>query len=162
MIIVECYRDQALVYRMGFIPDQVRHAHNKSRVLWTVGKRQKAIGIVDEDPSAGRSAYLREYDEKGAKGGVRLLIRKDDDGKRIIRRAIQISPRLEDWLYKVARRRRILPERFGLPDDPEELHSMSLRLGKNRENFQKFLDALRKTRDDEIDTLREWIREAIG
>jgi hypothetical protein len=157
MIIVECYKDQALVYRIGFTPDRVRHAHNKSRVLWTVEKRQKAVGIIDEDPSAGHPGYLKEYGEKDAIGRIKLLIRRDDDGKRLV----QISPRLEDWLYGIAKRNKILPNRFGLPDDPEELHSMSLGVGKNRENFQKFVDELRGTKNDEISMLKRWITEAI-
>ena len=158
MIVVECHRDQALIYRIGFTPGQVRHAHNKSRVLWTVEKRQKAIGIIDEDPDAGCSKYLREYDERSATGEIKLLIRKDDDGSRIIRRAIQISPRLEDWLYGIAKRNKISPSGFGLPDDAAEMHDRSL---KGDKDFRRFLIELVKKKDDEINALRRWIRQAI-
>ncbi len=154
MIIVECHRDQALIYRIGFIPEQVRHAHSKSRALRTLERQDKAIAIVDEDPGSRQSRHLRRYGEKAAKGGIKLLVKEDDDGKR----AIQISPRIEDWLYVVARRNRISPERFGLPDHPEQLHARSVH---GDEGFRRFLIELIRKKDNEINTLREWIREAI-
>jgi hypothetical protein len=155
VIIVECYRDQALVYRMGFIPDEVRHAHNKSRVLATLEEIQKAIGVVDEDPWAGRSKYLKDYDAKENVGNIKLLIRRGETEKMVI----QISPRLEDWLYKVAKRNRISPENFGLPDTPGELHSASPQRDKG--SFRRFLIAVNRSKDEEINTFKRWIREAI-
>jgi hypothetical protein len=158
MIVVECDKDQALMYRMSFVPDQVEHELGRSRVLAKVEKRQKAIGIIDEDPQSRRPEYLEAYSEKNTSGKIRLLVREDDNEKWII----QISPRLEDWLCGIAKRNKILPEEFDLPTSPGELHRMSLKVGKNRENFHRFLDALRRTKDNEIVTLREWIRQAIG
>jgi hypothetical protein len=156
VIIVECYRDQALVYRIGFTSDVVRHAHNKSRVLATLEEIKRAIGVVDEDPWAGKSKYLKEYDEKENVGNIKLLIRKDETGKRII----QIAPRLEDWLYTIAKRNRIFPENFGLPDTPGELHSVSPQ--RDKENFRRFLIAVNRSKDKEINTLKRWIKEAIA
>lgn len=158
MIIVECFKDQALIYRMGFTPYQLGHERGRSRVLGRVEQEQKAVGIIDEDPFAGQPEYLGEYDEKDSIGSIKLLIRKDDDGERVIRRAIQISPRLEDWLYAVAQKNKISPEKFNLPVDPAELHNLSLRRDKN---FREFLIALNRAKDDEINTLKEWITEAI-
>lgn len=159
MIIVECYKDQALVYRMGFTPDQVGHERGRSRVLGRVEQEQKAVGIIDEDPCAGQPEYLKEYDEKDARGDIKLLTRKDDDGEKVIRRIIQISPRLEDWLYVVAKRNHISPEQFNLPNDPGELHSLSLKRDKN---FRSFLIALNRVKDDEVNTFKAWIRETIN
>jgi hypothetical protein len=159
MILVECHNDQELMYRMGFRPDQVEHEFGRSKVLARMMDVQKAVGIIDEDPHAGAPEYLREvYAERNTEGKIRLLVEKRNDEKMII----EISPCLEDWLYEVAGRNHVLPERFGLPAGPKKLHLMSLRSGRNMQNFQRFLDALRKTGDDEINTLREWIREAIA
>lgn len=155
MIIVECFRDQALMYRIGFIKEQVRHAHSKSKVLQFLEQQRKAVAIVDEDPQSRQPGRLRKYDEKAARGGIKLLIKEGDNGKR----AIQISPRIEDWLYVVAKRNRIFPEKFGLPDQPEQLHARSVH---GDEGFRRFLIELIKKKDDEINTLREWIREAIS
>ena len=161
MIIVECDKDKALVHRIGFPGYQVRHAYHKSGVLEALEQEQKAVGIIDEDPGAGQPEYLKEYTERDSVGKIRLLIRRDDDGKRVIRRAIQISPRLEDWLCEVSKRNRIPPEKFGLPNDPGELHSMSLRDRENSHKFRRFLTAFNRAKDNEINTIRKWIREAI-
>ena len=146
---------------MRFIPDQVEHGFGRSKVAGRVEQEQKAIGIIDKDPLAGELEYLKEYDEKDTIGSIKLLVRRDDDGERVIRRAIQLSPRLEDWLYEAARRNRIPPEKFGLPDDPEEFHRMSLKPKGNNQKIQKFLVAFNRAKDDEISTLRKWIREAV-
>jgi hypothetical protein len=161
MIIVECHKDKALVHRMGFRGDQVVHEFGRSRVLGRVEQEQRAVGIIDKDPQAGDPGYLEEYTEKDIVGKIRLLIRKDDDGKRVIRRAIQISSRLEDWLCEVGKRNRIPPEKFGLPNNPGELHSMSLKDRENSGKFRRFLIAFNRAKDDEINTLKRWIREAI-
>jgi hypothetical protein len=144
---------------MGFTPDQVAHERGRSRVLGRLELEGKVIGIIDEDSFAGRLEYLKEYNEKDAVGNIKLLIRKDDDGESIIRRAVQISPYLEHWLYVVAKRNHILPEKFELPSSPEELHGVPLKRDKN---FRSFLvQLINKTKDHEIDTLNEWIREVI-
>jgi hypothetical protein len=157
VIIVECYKDRALIHRMGFPGDRVIHEFGRSRVLGRVEQKQKAVGIIDRDPLVGEPGCLKEYGEKDAIGKIKLLTRKDNNAKRLV----EISPRLEDWLYETARRNKIPPGKFGLPDDPGELHSMSLRLRRNRGNFQRFLIAFNRANDDEINTFREWIKEAI-
>ena len=168
MIVVECYNDRELVHRLGFRPDQIIHEHGRSRVLGRVEgeKEAKAIGIIDEDPAAGEPYALKnKYEEKNTKGGrsktrIRLLVRKDDERKMIVK----IPSRLEKWLYEIAKQNKILPQKFDLPGNPKELHDKSsiTHSQKDMQNFQRFLDALRKAEDDEINTLREWIREAIS
>ena len=72
---------------------------------------------------------------------------------------IQISPYLEEWLLNRAKRNKIKPKKFNLPDDPEKLHKIP-KLKKNR-NFQKFLEKLIDI-DTEIQTLKKWIEDALG
>jgi hypothetical protein len=50
VIIVECFKDRALVHRIGFGGDQVVHERGRSRVLAKVEQEKKAVGIIDEDP----------------------------------------------------------------------------------------------------------------
>ncbi len=166
MIIVECYKDRQLMFKMGFVPDQVEHAFGRILVLGRVEKereagRKRVVGIIDEDPQAGQPESLKKYDEKVAIGSIKLMESRNDDGKKVTSKAIQISPYFEAWLYERAERNKLSPESFGLPDDPEVLHNRSLRTGRNMANFLRFLSALNRARDDEIDTLKRWIREAI-
>jgi len=156
MIIAECRNDQALIYRMGFTPNQVGHEYGRSRVLGRVEQEKKTvIGIVDEDPRAGKNPKMNEYEvQKGSTRTISLLKRKDNNTKRLIR----ISPYFEDWLCQVAKRNKLSPKDFSLPEDPRDLHGISFR--KNSD-ARRFLEALVRTKDDEINTLRKWIEEAI-
>lgn len=155
MIVVESYSDRALVADMGFPRKQIKIGGDKGRVIRSVRKGQAAIGIIDEDPDSGQPSDLRKnYIEKDSKHTIKLLVRKDDDGKRII----QISPRLEDWLYSRARQNQIDTKSFELPKYPEDLHKI-LRVDK-KENFHSFLNKLIEA-DDEIGTLKKWISEVI-
>ena len=76
---------------------------------------------------------------------------------------IKIPSRLEKWLYEIAKQNKILPQKFHLPDNPKELHDRNsiTHSQEDMQNFQRFVDALRNIKDDEINTLREWIREGI-
>jgi len=158
MIIVECFKDQQLMFRMGFIPDQMGHERGRSRVLAKLEQEKRAVGIIDEDPQAGQPPDLRKYKQKKIVGKISLLIGEDDDGKGVIRRAIQISPRLEDWLYTIASRNKVSPKTFSLPENPGELHKRSL---KGDKDYRRFLEELIKKKDDEISTMTKWIWEAI-
>jgi len=155
MIITECFNDTELVYRIGFSGNMVRHEYGRSRVLAKVEEKQKAvIGIIDEDPGAGQHPKMNEYEfQSRGTESVKLLKRKDNNTKRLI----QICPRLEDWLCLIAKRNKLSFPEIGVPDDPEKLHGVR----QWDENFRKFLIALNKTKDDEINMFKKWIKDAI-
>ena len=154
MIVVEGYSDKALVADMGFPRKQIKIGRDKGRVLESVRNGQATIGIIDEDPDSGQPSDLKKYIEKDSRHTIKLLVWKDDDSKRLI----QISPRLEDWLYSRAIQNQISPRSFGLPKYPEDLHKI-LHVERNR-NFHSFLNELIEA-DDEINTLKKWILEVI-
>jgi len=84
MIVVEGYSDKALVADMGFPGKQIKIGRDKGKVLESVRKGQAIIGIIDEDPDSGQPSDLRKnYIEKDSKRTIKLLARKDDNGKRI-------------------------------------------------------------------------------
>ncbi len=151
MIIVECYNDESLIKMIA--RSKVKHEGGKQRVLERVKKNDKAevIGIIDEDPDSFQPSDLKEYFPKDSKSTIKLLICKNDERRRLV----QISPDLEGWILNRARKNRIYPTDYGLPDDSYELHSIP-RLDK-RENFQKFLKILAE-RDEEISILKGWLK----
>ena len=154
MIIVECYNDEALMYRIGFSRDQVRHESGRSRVLGRVEQAKgRIVGIIDEDPQTGKPSEMKEYELKGSMGSIRLLGRVNDSSKSLI----QMSPRLENWLYEIARRNKIHPEDYGLSSYPEVFHNIS----GDKDKFRRFLMELNRAKDDEIEQFKRWIREAI-
>ena len=148
MIIVECDLDEFLIKSMGFPKRQVKHEGGKGKVLDKVRKNQNVIGIIDEDPNSNQPSEMKKYIEKKTSSTIKLLVRRNDDRKRII----QISPYLEHWLLHRARKRRISPSDFDVPDDPKEMHAIP-HIERNP-RFQSFLNELIKT-DNEINTLRK-------
>ncbi len=156
MIIVECYLDEFFIKRIGFTRKQVKHEGGKGKVLEKVkkNKNRNVIGIIDEDPDSHQPLEMERYIEKRKGSAIKLMVRKDDDTKKII----QISQRLEHWLLHRARKNRISIRDFGFPDDPDKLHDKPHI--ERHPKFQNFLNELIK-RDNEIKTLRKWIKEVI-
>jgi hypothetical protein len=151
VIIVECYNDESLI--KSIIHSKIKHEGGKQRVLERVKKNNKAevIGIIDEDPDSFQPSELKEYSPKDSRSAIKLLVCKNDERRRLV----QISPDLEGWILNRARKNRIYPTDYGLPDDRHELHSIP-RLDK-RINFQNFLKNLIE-KDEEIGILKRWLK----
>lgn len=154
MIIVECNLDEFFIKNIGFSKKKIKHESGKGDVLRIVNKKKKVIGMIDEDPGKSQPVEMKQYKEKETMHTAKLFERKDDNEKRVI----QLSPYLEHWLLHRARKNRISPNDFGLPDDPIELHDMAHI--ERRINFQNFLNEIIKV-DEEINTIKKWITEAI-
>lgn len=155
MIVVECYSDEFLVKSMGFPRKKIKHGGGIGNVVRAVSKKEKGIGIIDEDPHSNQPKEMEKYDEADKNDTIKLLVKKDDNRKRII----QISPYFEPWLINRARQNQISPKDFGLPDDPKEMHDV-LHIERNR-NYQNFVNKLVEA-DEEINTIKKWIKEAIS
>ena len=80
-------------------------------------------------------------------------MKKDNDSV-----IIRISPRIEDWFYKRANHHQIDPFEYGLPRNPNELHSIPHY--EKKAGFKGFLTQLIDM-DEEIGTLKTWIFEHI-
>jgi hypothetical protein len=158
MIFLECNNDEFLIKRLGFFRKQIFHVFNKGQVVKRVGKETRAIGIVDKDLDRDRPKEMKEYVEvkdDQTNRDITLFQKKDDKWKRLI----QISPYLEGWLLNRAKRNKIKPKDFNLPNDPKRLHETP-NLKKNKK-FHKFLEKLIET-DREIQILKKWIEDALG
>jgi hypothetical protein len=161
MIIIECENDVALLFRMGFTSEQLDeyevHTGGRARVLQKVEQDQKrVIGIIDQDIKVRLPSKLRKYRiQKDSTKSVKFMKKKDDDSKRLI----MICPNLEEWLYELAKRRKIPPSRFKLPDDPKHLHHDGSE--ETEKNFREFLVTVIKKKDRDIIKMKQWIQEAI-
>ncbi len=151
-VLVECNADEAVVRALGVSKKQLRHEQCKGEVVKRVLKFDSAIGLIDEDPSSAQPRDLNNYKEVNAAEGLRLLIRQDDKNKRLI----IVCPKLEDWLIERAKSSRIRPEDYGLPTDPDRLHSIPRY--EQREGFRRFLTEL-KEHDEGMHILRRWVVE---
>jgi hypothetical protein len=150
MILIECNNDEELVKQLGFKNKQYKHELNKGEVVKRLRKESSiSIGIVDEDQEANQPGDMRFYQTINTIGSIKLM-KKD-----AIRFLIVISPRLEEWIYRLARRNKIIPEDYGLPKDAHKLPK------KPDHKFKGFLKVLIENNDLEIKTMRQWIMEAI-
>jgi hypothetical protein len=154
IILVECYPDASLLHALGVSKKQLRHERCKGEVVKRVLKFDSAIGLIDEDPQSAQPRDLNNYKQVQAAEGLRLLSRRDDKNKRLI----IICPRLEDWLIERAKSSGIRPEDYGLPSDPDRLHSIPRY--EQKQNFLRFLTEL-KERDKGMHLLRRWLLEDV-
>ncbi len=154
MIVVECDPDEFIVRTLGFAKRLIKHEGGKGTVLGVVRKQGKCIGIIDEDPQTSQPPEMNNYILRDGKKTIKLFMRRNDQSNRII----QISPFLEHWLIIRANHNKISLRDYSLPDNPRKLHDIP-HIEKNR-NFQKFLDELIRI-DEEINTIKQWIEEAI-
>ena len=161
MIFIECNPDKFLVKRLIRGKQQqkrIRHGGGKSGVLDILGKgKGRMVGVVDEDPNRSKHPpkKRKEYTGKDTKGSIKLLKKRDDSSKSLI----ELSPDLEGWLINRAKKSGINLKDYGLPDDPKEMHNIP-RIEK-KPNFRGFIKRLIRSSDDEVNTLRRWIKEAI-
>jgi hypothetical protein len=152
MILIECNNDEELVKQLGFKNKQCKHELNKGEVVKRLKRESNTsinIGIVDEDKEADQPDDMKFYHTIDTVGSIKLK-RKDS-----IRFLIVISPRLEEWIYGIARRNKIMPEDYSLPKDAHKLPK------KPDRKFKEFLKALIENNDPEIKTMRQWIMETI-
>ena len=112
------------------------------------------IGMINEDPHSSQPSEMKRYIESEKKDTVKLLVRNDNTGKKVI----QISPYLEHWLINRAKQNQIPLKDYNLPDDPVEMHDIT-HIERNK-NFQNFLNDLIK-KDAEIRTIQKCIQKAI-
>jgi len=148
VIIVECYTDEFLVRLLGL--KGIKHEAGKGKVLERVRENAGTIGMIDEDPGKNQPSERFEYIESERRSTIKLLFKKGDKSKKVI----EISPDLEGWILTRAKKNQISPKRYGLPDDPHELHSPHI---ERKKNFREFMDELVKTDDDEIVYLKRFL-----
>lgn len=154
MILVECDPDEFFVKSMGFPRKKIKHESGKGNVLKKLKNDPMTIGMINEDPHSSQPSEMKRYIESEKKDTVKLLVRNDNTGKKVI----QISPYLEHWLINRAKQNQIPLKDYNLPDDPVEMHDIT-HIERNK-NFQNFLNDLIK-KDAEIRTIQKCIQKAI-
>jgi hypothetical protein len=149
-VLVECYPDAVLLRALGVSKKQLRHERCKGEVVKRVLKFDCATGLIDEDPTSAQPRELNNCNQVQISEGLCLFARRDDKNKRLI----IVCPRLEDWLINRAKSSGILIENYGLPSDPDRLHSIPRY--ERKPGFLRFLAEL-KQRDKGLHLLRQWI-----
>ena len=150
-VLVECDADEVVIRNLGVTKKQLSHFGGKDKLINRLKKLPGAVGVVDEDPASIQHPDLKaSYRQEESAERLRLLARQGKGGQKLI----VVCPKLEDWLIDRARLSGIRPEEYGLPSDPDRLHSIPRY--EQKEGFCRFIEEL-KERDKGMHLLRQWI-----
>ena len=153
-VLIECNADYIVLRNIGVQKKQLFHFAGKDKLINRLRNLPGAFGVVDEDPASIQHPDLKaSYRQTDSAEGLHLLARQGSGGQRLV----MICPKLEDWLIERAKSSGIRPKDYGLPSDPDKLHSIPRY--EQKEGFCRFLGEL-KERDSGMHLLRRWILEA--
>ncbi len=134
---VECEADRTLLESLGVPRRSIQHRKvtGKGEVVKNLESCRGAVMITDEDPMSARPQGLRslpmeelpEYHLKIVRSGQNVMV--------------ILCPRLEEWLLWLAERSGVRPNKFGLPEDPDELHKV---INKRQDSLKKLLASLKE------------------
>ena len=141
MIYVECKADKTLIETLGVKKKEIWHCGDKGRVINKITKEKNACGLVDADPSSPQPRKLKEFEKIKEEYGIELLV--DKKGNTLV----ILSPRLEEWILKVAERNKINVEDYSLPREGNKFHNI---VNANIEKFSKLLKKLNTTKEFEV------------
>ncbi len=150
MIYLECNTDKALVMALGIHKDVITHSGNKGNVCKNLAKKQKSIGLVDEDPSSAQPSYLGKLKIRSNDNDIKFMY--DNENKNYM---IVLCPRLEDWIIKAAKESGIDMKDYNLPDEAYELHKVNF---KTLKNFTKLIEDMEKRKCKMLRALGTFLR----
>jgi hypothetical protein len=131
---------------------QLLHFGGKYELVKNLKERTYDVGMIDEDPGKVQPQDMGSYRQMDSGEGLHLLTRQGSGGQKLV----IVCPKLEDWLIARAKSSGIRLEDYGLPSNPDRLHSIPRY--EHKQNFLDFLADL-KERDEGMHLLRQWILE---
>jgi hypothetical protein len=137
----ECDNDEALLDVLSIPRKAKKHSFCKGNVCNSLKKVNDSIGMVDEDPSTKQNKYIIDL---GKSVSDEYSIKVFSDTKRN-NKIVMLCPRLEEWLYSIARINKINPVDFGLSKLPEDLHKVEFI--KIKDKLAIFLKKLLSTKE---------------
>ena len=153
-VLVECNADETVLRNIGVPKKHLFQFGGKDKLITRLRNLHGAIGVVDEDPASIQHPDLTaSYRQVDFAEGLRLLIRQGSGGQKLV----VFCPKLEDWLIARAKLSGIRLEDYGLPGDPDRLHSIPRY--EQKPGFLRFLTEL-KERDKGMQLLQQWILQA--
>jgi hypothetical protein len=152
-VLVECNADEVVLRALGLPRKQLLHFGGKYELVKKLKERANDVGMVDEDPGKVQPKDMGNYRQTDSAEGLHLLIRRGRGGQRLV----VICPKLEDWLIARAESSGIRPEDYGLPSDPDRLHSIPRY--EQKPNFLHFLMEL-KEQDKGMHLLQQYILQS--
>lgn len=138
---IECLPDEYLVRKLGFTRKFITHHQGKSRVFHVLSKKGDQLAMVDEDPGSVKTSYEKSLHFKEEVEGIKYYT--DSLGNIIL----FLNGKLEDWIVSICKKERIKLQKFGLTDNPDDLHDQ---INQKLLKFDKVLDELVKKNNPSI------------
>lgn len=132
MIFIECYADEALIRSFGVTSKMIKHAFSKGEVCNMLRKTTCAVGLVDEDPNAGKSAYEKLMLQCIIHEDAKIILCED---KKSGNKLALVRPRLEEFILRIAKENKIVMESYSLSSLPKRLHD-DLMFRRNKKKFE--------------------------
>jgi len=131
------------------------HQSGKDDVCNKLNNTKGAIGLIDEDPQAPPSPYLKKVNLKEEKEGLKLYI--DNNGNKLI----VVCPNLETWLLNTFKEEKINLKDYGFSKDISEItpKNFEIQVSSNVSDFQRILHNLIKENNKKIITLKEFLEK---
>lgn len=149
-VLFECDNDEELLKVFSIPRKDRKHSFGKSNVCKNLKKIKDSKGLVDEDPQTQQDRYITSLgNPTQVNHDVKIYIDNNRNNK-----IVMLCPKLEEWLYLIARRNKVNPVDYGLPKSPDALHKEEFR--KIKTNLTNFLNDLLNT--DEFIFLRSHLR----
>ncbi len=152
MIYVECKPDKALVMSLGIPKKYIRHVGGKSNICKRLERGYGLKGLMDEDPLSTQPPYIKSLEVINELSNFKIL--HDPHRNNYV---IMLSPRLEEWILKIAKEVNINVSNYGLPTNADDLHKV---INVKLENFRKLLSDLRD-RSKAIKDLERILKERL-
>lgn len=154
MIYVECHPDRSLVRSLTNITKRgiIHEFKGKGEICNRLRKQTNCKGLIDEDPSSGQPAYIKEsgLEKDLPEHDIKVLHHSSTDNYLII-----LCPRLEEWTLNAAREANIDVRKYNLPNNAVSLHrEINISLDK----FERLLEDLKNV-SNRLKTLRRLLEE---
>lgn len=117
---LECDADEQVALSLGVTRRAISHQGGRGEVCNKLKKGKDLLGMVDEDPQARPTEYMRTLPAQSFEHGVRVLTDTQRNNRLLI-----LCPKLENWLVKAAHDAALRLSEFGLPDNAHALHGVS-------------------------------------
>ncbi|KER11000.1 MAG: hypothetical protein HY22_01150 [[Candidatus Thermochlorobacteriaceae] bacterium GBChlB] len=161
-IIPECWFDKELLLQLRITQKQINKVTDITDVVKKLNEQiysnKVALGLIDEDLNSSRPSSFSEF--QVIKEAHQLMWKQKPNTRHIL---IVIRPRLEDWLYAVAKTGNVNPSTkpYLLPKTPKELHDdyTAKRQVSESKNVMSFLKDVIAANPPQIQTLKTWLQE---
>jgi hypothetical protein len=145
---VECLPDEHLVKSLGFSRKYITHHQGKARVFNSIKSKKDQLAMVDEDPRSVKTSYEKSLQFVEESNGLKLY--QDKSGNKIV--FLQIK--LEDWIISSCQAAKIKMGKFGLPEDPDDLHDV---INARLPSLDKLLSHVAKSKNKAFSKLKAFL-----